>query len=266
MEISRIKQYILYLAFRGKLSTRDIDDECAEILLSQIRERRLELIKLKKIKKSSKQTHIYKDGNNYFEQIGTTIVNINSQIPYAIPDNWRWERMGNIGDWGAGTTPAKSNASYYGGNILWLRTGELNNNIVTDTEIKITEKALKECSLRINSPGDILIAMYGATIGKVAIAGVPLTTNQACCACTPFLIDNKYLFYYLMSSKTEFIKKGEGGAQPNISKEKLVNFFIPIPPLKEQKRIVNKIEEIFLLLESIESSLTKISDYLLPNS
>ena len=149
--------------------------------------------------------------------------------------------MGSIGEWGAGATPAKGNIEYYNGNILWLRTGELNNDVVYDTEIKVTEKALKECSLRLNKVGDVMIAMYGATIGKVAIVGKEMTTNQACCACTPIGIFNWYLFYFLMGSQLDFIKKGEGGAQPNISREKLIGHLMPVPPLEEQHRIVSQI-------------------------
>ena len=89
-----------------------------------------------------------------------------------------------------------------------------------------------------------MIAMYGATIGKVAIAGTEMTTNQACCACTPIGVFNWYLFYFLMGSQQDFIKKGEGGAQPNISREKLISHLIPIPPIAEQKRIVKTIEKI----------------------
>lgn len=162
--------------------------------------------------------------------------------------------MGSIGDWGAGATPAKGNSDYYGGNILWLRTGELNNGVVYDTEIKITEKALQECSLRLNKAGDVLIAMYGATIGKVAIAGNEMTSNQACCACTPFGVFNYYLFYYLMGSQMDFIKKGEGGAQPNISREKLISHLMPIPPLNEQYRIVKQIQKILPLIEMYSAS------------
>mgnify|MGYP000850065079 CR=1 FL=1 len=108
----------------------------------------------------------------------------------------------------------------------------------------ITDKALEECSLRLCNVGDILIAMYGATIGKLGIAGIKLTTNQACCACSPIFIYNKFLFYFLMASKQSFIEQGEGGAQPNISRIKLVNYLFPLPPLKEQQRIVEKIEEL----------------------
>ena len=112
----------------------------------------------------------------------------------------------------------------------------------------VVDKALKECSLRMNKAGDVLIAMYGATIGKVAIAGCELTTNQACCACTPIGIFNYYLFYFLMESQVDFIKKGEGGAQPNISREKLVAHLMPIPPIQEQHRIVERIKDVLPLI------------------
>ena len=169
---------------------------------------------------------------------------IDDEIPFEIPEGWEWTRMGNIGDWGSGSTPQRGNSSYYGGSIPWLKTGELNDGVVYDTAEKITDKALKECSLRLNKIGDILIAMYGATIGKVAIAGIDLTTNQACCGCTPIIVYNEYLFYFLMASKVDFVKKGEGGAQPNISREKLVSHLMPIPPIDEQQRIVLAIKHI----------------------
>lgn len=127
--------------------------------------------------------------------------------------------MGHVGSWGAGSTPQRGNPEYYNnGAILWLKTGELNNDVVYDTAEKITEKALQECSLRLNKIGDVLIAMYGATIGKIAIVGKEMTTNQACCGCSPYNgLYNRFLFYYLMANKTTFIQQGEGGAQPNIS-------------------------------------------------
>ena len=135
----------------------------------------------------------------------------------------------------------------------------MNNGIVYDTEIKITDKALQECSFRLNKVGDVMIAMYGATIGKVAIAGKEMTTNQACCGCTPICILNKYLFYFLMGSQEDFIKKGEGGAQPNISREKIVAHLMPLPPFEEQNRIVEKIESILPLIELYGKSQDKLN-------
>ena len=184
---------------------------------------------------------------------------IDDEIPFEIPQSWCWVRLGNIGDWGSGSTPAKGRSDYYGGNVLWLRTGELNNGIVYDTEIKITDKALQECSFRLNKVGDVMIAMYGATIGKVAIAGKEMTTNQACCGCTPICILNKFLFYFLMGSQDDFIKKGEGGAQPNISREKIVAHLMPLPPMEEQNRIVEKIESILPLIELYGKSQDKLN-------
>ena len=194
--------------------------------------------------------------SSYYEKILATgeVKCIDEEIPFEVPKGWEWCRMGSIGDWGAGATPAKSNPDYYGGSILWLRTGELNNGIVYDSEIKVTKKALQECSLRMNRIGDVLIAMYGATIGKVAIVGKELTTNQACCACTPFGIYNYFLFFFLMGSQIDFINKGEGGAQPNISREKLVSHLMPIPPLTEQYRIVEKIQYLLPLVEKYSDS------------
>ena len=144
--------------------------------------------------------------SSYYEKFLATgeVKCIDDEIPFEIPQGWEWCRMGCIGNWGAGATPAKSNSAYYGGSILWIRTGELNNGVVSDTEIKITEKALRECSLRLNKVGDVLIAMYGATIGKVAIVGKEMTSNQACCACSPLGVFNYYLFYYLMGSQIDF--------------------------------------------------------------
>ena len=242
-----LRKSILQEAIQGKLVPQDPSDEPASILLQRIRDEKQRLVKEGKLKKKDviDSTIFRGDDNKYYEKIGKETIEITEQIPFDLPDSWAWVRMGQIGDWGAGSTPHRSNVEYYNGDILWLKTGELNNSVVYDTEEKITQKALSECSLRLNRIGDILIAMYGATIGKVAIAGKEMTTNQACCGCTPFLVNNWYLFYYLMASRDVFIKKGEGGAQPNISRVKLVEHLMPLPPLQEQQRIVAQIEKLF---------------------
>ena len=253
----QLKNSILQWAIQGKLVPQDPNDEPASVLLERIRTEKAQLIKEGKIKKDKNESIIYRgDDNSYYEKMLATgeVKCIDEEIPFDIPQGWEWCRMGSIGDWGAGATPAKGNPDYYGGSILWLRTGELNNGIVYDSEIKVTKKALQECSLRMNRIGDVLIAMYGATIGKVAIVGKELTTNQACCACTPFGIYNYFLFFFLMGSQIDFIKKGEGGAQPNISREKLISHLMPIPPLAEQHRIVEKIQCLLPLVEKYSNN------------
>ena len=243
----RLKAAILQEAIQGKLVPQINEEGTAQELLEQIKAEKEKLVKEGKLKKSAlNETVIFRgDDNKYYEQIGKKCLDITEQIPFEIPNSWTWARMGQVGDWGAGSTPQRGNQDYYGGNILWLKTGELNNDIVYDTEEKITQRAFQDCSLRMNKIGDVLIAMYGATIGKLAIVGKELTTNQACCGCTPYVVYNWFLFYFLMASRDSFIKKGEGGAQPNISRVKLVEHLIPLPPLNEQKRIVKRIGTLF---------------------
>ena len=244
---NKLEKTILQEAIKGKLVPQIAEEGTAQELLEQIKAEKQKLVKEGKLKKSTlNDSVIFRgDDNKYYEQIGKNCVDITEEIPFEIPNNWIWTRMGQIGDWGAGSTPQRGNQDYYGGNILWLKTGELNNDIVYDTEEKITQRAFQDCSLRMNKIGDVLIAMYGATIGKLAIVGKELTTNQACCGCTPYVVYNWFLFYFLMASRDSFIKKGEGGAQPNISRVKLVEHLIPLPPLNEQKRIVKRIETLF---------------------
>ena len=202
--------------------------------------------------------------NSHYEKFILTgeVKCIDDEIPFELPKGWEWCRLGEVGDWGAGATPLRSNPKFFGGHIPWLKTGELNYDVIFETEECITKKALQECSLRLCSQGDVLIAMYGATIGKLGIAGIELTTNQACCACTPILFYNMFLFYYLMASKQVFVEQGEGGAQPNISRIKLVSHLFPLPPLVEQQRIVAKIEELMPLVEQYgkaQSELNKLN-------
>ena len=165
-----------------------------------------------------------------------------------------WTTLGEVGTWQSGGTPSRFNKSYYGGNIPWLKTGDLNDGLITDILESITEEAVSNSSAKLNPIGSVLIAMYGATIGKLGILTIPATTNQACCACVEYLgITQLYLFYFLLSQREAFVAKGGGGAQPNISKEIIVNTYFPLPPYAEQQRIVAEIERWFSLIDIIEN-------------
>lgn len=182
----------------------------------------------------------------------TQIGSVPDNAPFDIPQKWKWVQLGNIGRWKAGGTPSRSHAEYYqNGNIPWLKTGDLTDGIVESVEEYITEEAIENSSTHINSIGSVLIAMYGATIGKLGILKFPCATNQACCACdvNVQICDRWYLFYYLLSQRKAFIAKGAGGAQPNISGTKIINHLIPLPPIEEQRRIVQKIQYLFQILE-----------------
>ena len=172
--------------------------------------------------------------------------------------------MGEIGDWSAGSTPSRKEIKYYQKGIIpWLKTGDLNDSFINETSEFITELAIEENTLRLNPIGSVLIAMYGATIGKLGLLNIEATTNQACCACIPFSgINNRFLFFYLLSQKQNIQEKAEGGAQPNISKEKLINILFPLPPLSEQRRIVEKIEELLALVDDLETNKTDLQSYI----
>lgn len=258
MKAEDLKNSILQLAIQGKLVPQNQNDEPVFILLENIKKEKEKLIKAKKIKRNNKESIIFKENGHYYEKIGKKgePVCIDEEIPFEIPDSWMWCRLGFIGDWGAGATPKRGEPKYYeNGTIPWLKTGDLNNGIINDIPEFITETALKETSVRLNPVGSVLIAMYGATIGKVGILNIEATTNQACCACLPLNgTYNKYLFYYLMSQNKAFNNMGEGGAQPNISRTKIINYLFPVPPLNEQKRIVDKIEEILPFIDEYDAN------------
>lgn len=181
--------------------------------------------------------------------------------PYKVPDNWCWTKLQNIAAWGSGGTPSRKIKEYYEGSILWIKTGELNNDYIYDTEEKISDKAILNSSAKKFPPNTVIIAMYGATIGKVGIMGVQSTTNQACaCGVCSDAVYYKYLFYYAISQKDAFIKKGKGGAQPNISQEIIKHHEVPLPPIKEQYRIVDRIERMFLKLDKAKERAREVID------
>jgi type I restriction enzyme, S subunit len=141
---------------------------------------------------------------------------------------------------GSGGTPSRANTGgYYDGSIPWVKSGELREDVILDTEEKITDLAIKESSAKLVPKGALLIAMYGATIGRIAELGVEGTTNQAICHIVPDekVADKRYLYYGLRFRVPELIALGEGGAQPNINQQIVRDTQIPLPPLPEQKRI-----------------------------
>ena len=247
-----LKKSILQEAVQGKLVPQDPSDEPAEALLERIRAEKQRLIKEGKIKKDKHESVIFRRDNSHYEKLDGVERCIDDELPFEIPESWAWARLGNIGDWGSGATPSRTHPEYYDGSIPWLKTGDLTDSYITDIPEGISQLALEKTSVRLNESGSVLMAMYGATIGKLGILTYSATTNQACCACKPvYGVETLFLFYFLMSQRTAFIKRGEGGAQPNISKEKIVTTLMPLPPLAEQHRIVQRIEELLPLVKGL---------------
>ena len=184
-----------------------------------------------------------------------------SEQPYQVPGNWCWTRMQNIARWGSGGTPSRKIPEYYKGTIPWLKTGELNDDYIFETEEHITKDAIINSSAKLFPVNTVAIAMYGATIGKVCILGVKAATNQACaCGIAYPEINFKYLFYYARSQKNAFINQGKGGAQPNISQEIIKSHPFPLSPLPEQSRIVDRIEGLFAKLDEARQKVQDVLD------
>jgi len=234
--VKKLRELILELAVRGKLVTQDKDDEPVSLLLKKIESEKSAQLKAKAIRKPKKLPEIQE-----IEQ------------PFPIPVSWRYCRLNELGVWGSGATPKRGNSHYYGGGIPWFKSGELYKDFIDSSEETITELAVQETSVRMNQPGDVLIAMYGATIGKASILEVAGTTNQAVCACTPWPgISNRFLLLLLKAYRSRFIAMGAGGAQPNISREKIIATVVGLPPEEEQQRIVQKVDELMALCDRLE--------------
>lgn len=244
MTPQELKNSILQRAIEGKLVDQRPEEGTGAELFEKIQKEKKKLVEEGKIKKQKSLPEITEE-----------------EIPFDIPENWKWVRLGDVGVWAAGSTPSRTNLEFYGGEIPWLKTGDLNDGFITEVPEYITDLALSRTSLKLNPAGSVLIAMYGATIGKLGILKKPMTTNQACCACQPLDgIYNLYLFYFLMSSRRRLIKMAEGGAQPNISRTKIIGLSMPLPPLAEQKRIVDKIEELMPLVDKYEKNWQKLEE------
>jgi type I restriction enzyme S subunit len=163
-----------------------------------------------------------------------------------VPEHWETRKIRRIFDgMSSGTTPESGNMKYYeNGQTNWINTGDLNDGLLTDCKYKVTKRALEDYpTLKVYPIGTILVAMYGATIGKVSLMEIEGCTNQACCA----LYDSKiyikeFSLFSLLAAKDALIREGYGGGQPNISQDVIKRFKLPVPPSVEQKRIVEHIK------------------------
>ncbi|EPM4086257.1 restriction endonuclease subunit S [Campylobacter coli] len=173
----------------------------------------------------------------------------NAKENYKLPQGWEWKNLGEIANTSSGGTPSRNKKEYWeNGNIKWLKSGELNDGYIDFIEENITEEAIKNSSAKIFQKGTLLIAMYGATAGKLGILNLDSTTNQAICA---FLHKDKnikflekFLFYFLFFLRDKIIKDSFGGAQPNINQTYIKNLQIPLPPIKEQEQITSHLDEL----------------------
>ena len=169
--------------------------------------------------------------------------------------------LGDIFEIGSGGTPSKTKTEYYGGDIPWVKTGDLKEEYLYSVEDYITVEGLKNSSAKMYEPGTVLIAMYGATIGATSIMKLNACTNQACAAFKPCKdVLPEYLYYFLKSKKQKFISDGVGGAQPNISAGYLKKVAFDIVPLNEQERVITVLDKVNRILSERQHEIEELDN------
>ncbi|TKF36093.1 hypothetical protein FCV50_02485 [Vibrio kanaloae] len=170
---------------------------------------------------------------------------------------WTLVSLKDIAQWGSGGTPSRKNASYYDGNIPWVKTGDLGPRVLNNSNEHITEEAIVKSSAKLFPKGSVAIAMYGATIGKTSILGMEATTNQACAVGNPVegVTVSEFLYYLLLNARDSFISLGKGGAQPNISQTLIKDYEVYLPPLAEQKVVAEKLDTLLAQVEATKARL-----------
>jgi type I restriction enzyme S subunit len=179
-----------------------------------------------------------------------------------LPKGWEISTLGGLGIWSSGGTPSRKNPEYYGGLIPWVKTGDLQDGYIESTEEFLTDIGLKNSSAKLFPAGTLLLAMYGATIGRTGLLKIDAATNQACAALIADGLTKKlipFLRWFLIHKADEFKAIGQGGAQPNISQTLIKQFPIALPPLNEQRRIVAKLDRIFARSRRAREELGRVS-------
>ena len=248
--ISNLRQFILQMAVQGKLTAKwreeNLDVEPVTDLYEKIK------IENEEIK------------SKYNLRNQKTLLEISEDEKlFQIPDSWAWFRLGKLFYTTSGGTPTRGNTDYWDGNIPWLKSGELTDGLITiKAEEKITELGHKKSSTNLFPKDTLLIALYGATAGKLGILTYPSTTNQAICGFyANSNIETDYLFYYLWAFRSKILSDSWGQAQPNISQDYLKKFCFALPPHEEQKAIVSKVNQLMSWCDELEKKIEKRDAY-----
>jgi len=172
---------------------------------------------------------------------------------------WPSFPLGDVCRTTSGGTPSRKRADYFQGDIPWVKSGELTDGLVSEVGEFISEEAVANSSAKLFPQGTLLIAMYGATVGKLGVLTKPAATNQAVCAIFPNPeLDSKFLFWFLRFKRSYLIDQAVGGAQPNISQTILRELMVPVPPINVQRETVAEIETQFSRLDEAVANLHRV--------
>ena len=237
-----IRKSILQEAIQGKLVPQIAEEGTAQELLEQIKTEKLKLVKEGKLKKSTLATSVIfrGDDNKYWEKNGKNVVCIDKEIPFEIPNNWNWCRLKDIGKTETGTTPSKLHPEYFGNYIPFLSPANIfGSKIISETQ------GLSNIGVqfgRVVPKNSILQVCIGGSIGKCAIVNKPTTFNQQINSITPYFCNVEFVHIVLQSEyfRLAIIDKATGTATPIINRGNWETLLFPLPPLKEQQRIIEK--------------------------
>lgn len=240
--VKQLRQSFLREAMQGKLVEQDPKDEPASELLEKIKTVLRQAQGDKKRKKQKELPSIMED-----------------EIPFEIPGNWVWCRLGEITKVKIGSTPSRQRPIFWNGDINWVSSGEVANNYIFETKEKITQSALENTSLIVYPIGTVLVAMIGQgkTRGQTSILKIPAATNQnvAGLIIEHEFVVSEYLWFFFLSRYETTRGGASGGNQPALNGIKISNTLFPLPPLPEQHRIVAKLEQLMQLCDVLEQSI-----------
>ena len=257
--VVKAKSKILGLAIRGQLVPQDPADEPASVLLERIRAEKEELIKQGKIKRDKKESFIFRgEDNSYYEKIGDKIRCIDAEIPFDLPELWTFARLKHIGGIVGGGTPKTNISKYWDGNIPWLTPADLSgydSMYISTGSRTITDFGLKSSSAQM-LPANSILYSSRAPIGYTAIATIPVCTNQGFKSVVPYDFSmSPYLYYCLRARTDNIIQRATGTTFKEISGSEMAETIIPIPPLNEQSKIIEKVTQLQEVISLIEKSL-----------
>ena len=252
----RLKKSILQEAIQGKLIPQDPNDEPASILLQRIKEEKHKLVKEGYLKKKDLvDSVIFKgDDNKYYEQIGREIVDISDEVPFDLPSNWQWVRFGQIVRMCIGKTPARGEVRYWANATkAWVSISDMADyGHIKNTKEKISDVAASSLMGSISPSGSLLMS-FKLTVGRTSLLDIDAYHNEAIISIYPYIDDEyalrDYLFYTLpilsnMGDSKDAIKG------KTLNSKSLNSLLIPLPPLKEQRHIINRLEELYAHLQS----------------
>ena len=253
-----LKKSILQEAVQGKLVPQDPSDEPAEALLERIRAEKQRLIKEGKIKKDKHESVIFRRDNSHYEKRGSEEVCIDDEIPFEIPESWAWARLSSFGVFSSGKTPSMSNPLFWNGNVPWVTSKDMKRPVITDSEMHISE--LAAATMQLYPAGTLLLVARSGILKRLlplCKLGIDSTINQDIKAFSLYDIKLSEWLFYGIKAFEPFILKELVKSVTTVESLKFDEFaamLIPVPPLSEQRRIIDAIKTAMNLLTPLSSN------------